>query len=168
MGARLSDGLPPDVDALACRLLDGACTRNLRLTTAESCTGGLISSVLTDIEGKSHAFERGFTVYSEEAKAGMLGIPIHFIREHGAVSREVAVAMANGAIAHSRADIALAVTGFAGPGKDADEAGLVHLACVRRGRAPVHECRHLGDIGRGAVRIEATRVALAMMCDALQ
>jgi nicotinamide-nucleotide amidase len=164
----LSGALPPDVEALAVRLLTVACDRDLTLATAESCTGGLISSLLTDVDGMSHAFERGFTVYSEEAKAGMLGVPRDLIGRFGAVSRDVAIAMANGALAHSRADIVVSVTGFAGPAGPADEPGLVHLACARRGRPAFHREEHFGDIGRGQVRCQATRVALEMMIEAIE
>src|SRR5690242_20339673 len=99
----LSGALPPEVEDLAIRLLTRACDRELTLATAESCTGGLIASLLTDVEGMGHAFERGFVVYTDEAKAGMLGIPRPLIDTHDAVSKEVALAMAEGALAHSRA-----------------------------------------------------------------
>ena len=163
----LSGALPPDVEQLAIEVLKRACDNDLTLATAESCTGGLISSLLTDVDGMGHAFERGFAVYSEEAKAGMLGIRRDLINRHGAVSKDVAIAMAEGALAHSRADIAVSVTGFAGRGAPADEPGLVHFGCVRRGRPPVHREEHFGDVGRGRVRCEATRVALEMMIEAL-
>ena len=163
----LSGALPPDVEALAVRLLTVACDKGLRLATAESCTGGLIGSLLTDVDGMGHAFERGFIVYSEEAKAGMLGIDRGLIDQHGAVSREVALAMADGALAHSRADLVVAVTGFAGPAGPDDEPGLVHFGCARRGRPAVHREAHFGNVGRGEVREEATRVALEMMLEAI-
>ena len=163
----LSGALPPEVEELAIRLLTLACDRDLRLATAESCTGGLIGSLLTDVDGMGHAFERGFIVYSEEAKAGMLGIPRTLIDTHGAVSREVALAMTAGALAHSRADIVVAVTGFAGPAGPDDEPGLVHFGCARRGRPSAHREEHFGDVGRGKVREESTRVALEMMLDAI-
>src|SRR3546814_7275302 len=99
------------------------------LATAESCTGGLLASLLTDVEGASHAFERGFVVYSEKAKCELLGIQQADITHCGAVSRTVAIAMAKGSIHSSEADIALSITGFAG---DGDEPGLVHFACARR------------------------------------
>lgn len=164
---RLVDRLPDDVETLARDLLQGACDRGLLLTAAESCTGGLISAILTDLEGMSHAFDRGFIVYSEAAKAGMLGIPRDRINAEGAVSEAIAIAMAHGALNHSSADIALAVTGFAGPAGPGNEPGLVHFACVRRGRRAVHHEAHYGDLGRGAVRVEAVRTGLAMMIDAL-
>jgi nicotinamide-nucleotide amidase len=163
----LSGALPPEVEALAIRLLTVACDRELTLATAESCTGGLIASLLTDVDGMGHAFERGFVVYTDEAKAGMLGIPRALIDTHGAVSREVAVAMAEGALSHSRADVVASVTGFAGPAGPGDETGLVHFGCARRGRPPFHRAEHFGDIGRGEVREQATRVALEMMLEAI-
>ncbi|MGF7147140.1 nicotinamide-nucleotide amidase [Sphingomonas zeicaulis] len=163
----LSSALPPDVERMAAAVLEAACERSLRLATAESCTGGLIASLLTDVEGASHAFERGFVVYSEEAKCELLGVAPGEIDRCGAVSREVAIAMARGALAASHADIALAVTGFAGPAKPGDEAGLVHFACAREGAPVVHREAHFGDIGRGPVRIECLRTALGMMREAI-
>lgn len=163
----LSGALPADVEALAIRVLTIACDRNLTIATAESCTGGLISSLLTDVEGMGHAFERGFTTYTDEAKAGMLGVPRGLIDTNGAVSREVAIAMAEGALAHSRADAVVAVTGFAGPAGPDDESGLVHFGCVRRGRPVVHREEHFGPVGRGKAREAATRVALEMLLEAL-
>lgn len=164
----LIDRMPDDIEAGVKALLKAACARSLTLATAESCTGGLLAALLTDVDGCSHAFERGFIVYSEEAKVGMLGVDRALIDREGAVSRAVALAMANGALAHSAADVVLSVTGFAGPGGPNDEPGLVHLACTRRGRPAIHREVHLGDIGRSAVRIAAIRIALAMMADALK
>lgn len=163
----LSPLLPGDVERAVAALLERACAAGLTLATAESCTGGLLSSLLTDVEGASHAFERGFVVYSEDAKQDLLGVARAMIDECGAVSRDVAVAMAQGALARSRADIALAVTGFAGPAAPGDEAGLVHFACARSGRATAHREAHFGNIGRGAIRIACLRVALEMMGDAV-
>ncbi|MBN8831105.1 MAG: CinA family protein [Sphingomonadales bacterium] len=164
---RLIDRLPDDLEQAVQTLLRKACARSLTLATAESCTGGLLAALLTDVEGLSHAFERGFIVYSDAAKAGMLGIDRQLIRAEGAVSRAVALAMANGALAHGAADVVLAVTGFAGPAGPDDEPGLVHFGCARRGREPVHREEHFGDRGRGAVRLGAVRVALEMMSEAL-
>lgn len=163
----LVDRMPDDVDAQARHLLGEASRRGLSLATAESCTGGLLAAILTDVEGLSHAFERGFIVYSDEAKAGLLGIARPLIDTEGAVSKAVALAMAQGALAHSRADIALAITGFAGPAGPDDEPGLVHFGCIRRGRDAVHREAHFGDDGRSAVRTAAIRTALAMMIAAL-
>lgn len=163
----LSPALPEDVERLTKQVLDAACGKGLRLATAESCTGGLIGSLLTDVEGASHAFERGFIVYSEEAKCELLGVARDELQRCGAVSRDVAIAMAEGAIASSRADVALAVTGYAGEAPDGGEPGLVHLACARRGDGVTHREEHFGNAGRGAIRIGCARVALEMMAEAV-
>ncbi len=164
---RLIDRLPDDLERSVRTLLEKACARSLSIATAESCTGGLLACLLTDVEGLSHAFERGFIVYSDDAKADMLGINRQLLRAEGAVSKAVALAMASGALAHGSADVVLAVSGFAGPAGADDEPGLVHFACARRGREPAHREEHFGDIGRSAVRVEAVRVALDMMDKAL-
>jgi len=163
----LSSLLPDDVEALARELLERSNSLELTLATAESCTGGLISSILTDVEGASRAFERGFTVYSNEAKSEVLGIPSDRIEQCGAVSREIAIAMAEGALARSHADIVLAVTGFAGPAGPDDEPGLVHFACGRRGERIQHREEHYGEAGRSAVRADCVRTGLKMMIEAL-
>lgn len=163
----LSPVLPEDIEQRAAALLDKACAADLKLVTAESCTGGLIASLLTDIEGASHAFERGFAVYSEDAKCEVLGVQRDLIDRCGAVSRAVAIAMAEGAIRHSQGDIAVAVTGYAGAAPDDEEDGLVHFACARRNGASSHREAHFGDIGRGPVRIACLRVALEMMEQAI-
>lgn len=157
-----------DLTATAETLLAALRARKLMLATAESCTGGLIAGVLTEIAGSSDVVERGFVTYSNEAKNELIGVPMAMIRERGAVSKEVALAMAAGALGHSRADIAVAVTGVAGPGggSAAKPVGLVHLAAERRGRAPIHrECR-FGEIGRHGIRMATVAVALEMV-DAL-
>jgi len=150
--------------AQAAELLDDLRRRRLMLATAESCTGGLIAGLLTEIAGSSDVVERGFVTYSNAAKAELLGVPEAMLAEHGAVSEPVARAMAEGALAHSRADVAVAVTGVAGPGGGtaAKPVGLVHIAAALRGGAVLHrECR-FGDIGRGAVRIASVEVALQL------
>lgn len=163
MSETLSDIVSDTVDARAHRVLELCCARELKLATAESCTGGLLSSLLTDVEGASHAFDRGFVTYSEAAKADLLGVPTALIDEKGAVSPEVAVAMAEGAIARSRADIAVAITGFAGPAGPEDEIGLVHFACARRERTTTGREEHFGPRGRGPVRLSCLSVALEMI-----
>ena len=160
----LSPVLPDTVEEATRRLLAKACERGLTLATAESCTGGMLASLLTDVQGVAHAFDRGFVTYSEAAKTDMLGVPPALIAERGAVSREVACAMAEGALARSDANIALAVTGFADTG---DEPGLVHFACARAGRVTAHREEHFGARGRGATRVEAMRVAVEMMTEML-
>lgn len=154
-----------DLIAKAEALLATLRARKLMLATAESCTGGLIAGVLTEIAGSSDVVERGFVTYSNEAKNELIGVPMTMIREHGAVSKEVALAMAAGALAHSRADITVAVTGVAGPGggSAAKPVGLVHLAAERRGRPAIHrECR-FGDIGRHGIRMATIVVAFEMV-----
>lgn len=160
----LSPILPAEIEAAAKAVLELACRDELTLATAESCTGGLLASLLTDVEGCSHAFERGFVVYSVEAKCELLGLARQDVEACGAVSRETAVAMAKGALDNSPASIALAITGFAGSG---DEPGLVHFACARRGGEIQHREEHFGDIGRGPVRIASLRTALEMIHHAL-
>ena len=160
----LSPVLPDAVEEATRRMLAKACERELSLATAESCTGGMLASLLTDVQGSAHAFDRGFVTYSEQAKSEMLGVPTGLIADKGAVSREVAVAMAEGALERSNANIALAVTGFADAG---EEPGLVHFACARAGRRTHHREEHFGPIGRGATRVQCMRVAVEMMTEML-
>ena len=160
----LSPVLPDRLEEATRRLLAKACERDLVLAVAESCTGGLLASLLTDVEGVSHAFDRGFVTYSDASKAELLGVPERLIEEKGAVSREVAIAMAEGALDRSRANIACGVTGFADKG---EEPGLVHLACARDGRITAHREEHFGPIGRGATRIAAMETAVEMMTEML-
>jgi nicotinamide-nucleotide amidase len=160
----LSPVLPNRVEEATRRLLAKACERELVLATAESCTGGLLASLLTDVPGVAHAFERGFVTYSEDSKTELLGVPASLVDAEGAVSKAVAIAMAEGALSRSRANIALAITGFADTG---DEPGLVHFACARAGRISAHREEHFGGIGRGAVRVAALEVAIQMMTEML-
>jgi nicotinamide-nucleotide amidase len=160
----LSPVLPDRVEEATRRLLAKACERDLVLATAESCTGGLLASLLTDVPGVAHAFDRGFVTYSEASKTDLLGVPAALIDKEGAVSKAVALAMAEGALSRSRANIALAITGFADKG---EEPGLVHFACARAGRISAHREAHFGAIGRGAVRIAALEVAIEMMTEML-
>lgn len=163
MTETLAPALPDAVEQAVADLLEAACAADLTLATAESCTGGMLAALLTDVEGASHAFDRGFVVYSEAAKCELLGVDRAMLDHCGAVSRDVAEAMARGTLRGSDADVALAITGFAGEGAPGDEPGLVHFACARRdGPLATSEC-HYGDIGRGAVRIAALGQALAMM-----
>ena len=167
MAEELSAVIPDVLERAVRALLEQACDRDLTIAVAESCTGGLLASLLTDVEGASSAFERGFVVYSDEAKCDLLGIARTQIDNYGAVSRPVALAMAEGALARSPAGVAVAITGFAGPAGEDDEEGLVHLAVARRGSAPVHCERHFGAIGRGRIRLAAVEVAVAMLMEAL-
>ena len=168
MAESLDAALPNSVQDKADKVLQLACDKELMLATAESCTGGLLAALLTDVPGCSHAFERGFVVYTKEAKAQMLDIEQDRIDELGAVSREIAIEMAHGALRRSEADVVLSITGFAGPGKAGDEEGLVHFACARRDGPTAHRCEHFGAIGRQGVRIESLEVALEMLEQALK
>jgi nicotinamide-nucleotide amidase len=150
-------------DAVA--LLDTLRQRRLKFAAAESCTGGLISALLTEIPGSSDVVERGFVTYSNEAKTQMIGVDARLVAAHGAVSREVALAMAAGALAHSLAEVSVAVTGVAGPagGSTAKPVGLVHIAAARKGADPIHlECR-FGDVGRAEIRLKSVVAALKLV-----
>jgi nicotinamide-nucleotide amidase len=160
MSETLDPALPDDVLDDAERVLELAHRKQLKLATAESCTGGLLAALLTDMPGRSHVFERGFVVYSDDAKCDLLGVARDKVERCGAVSAEVARAMALGALANSRADIALSITGFAGPAGPDDEEGLVHFACTRRDGATTEREEHFGSIGRQGVRIGALKTAL--------
>jgi nicotinamide-nucleotide amidase len=147
------------------QLADALRARGERLATAESCTGGLIAAACTDLAGSSDWFERGMVSYSNEAKTDLLGVDAALISAHGAVSEPVARAMAEGALAHSAADVSAAVTGVAGPGggSAAKPVGLVHLAAARRSGPTLHrECR-FGDIGRAEVRLAGVVAALQLI-----
>ena len=137
----------------------------LMAATAESCTGGLIAGLLTEIPGSSDMLDRGFVVYSNAAKQGLLGVPAETLVSRGAVSEETARAMAEGALANSRAEVAVSVTGIAGPdgGTATKPVGLVHLACARRGKPTVAREERFGAIGREAVRLASVRVALDLL-----
>lgn len=153
----------------AASLLDRLRARKLRLATAESCTGGLIAGLFTEIAGSSDVVDRGFVTYSNEAKTDMLGVPAGTIAAVGAVSEEVARAMAEGALARSLADIAVAVTGIAGPGGGSVEkpVGLVHFGLAMTGQPTVHAERRFGDIGRSEVRLATVETALDLIEAAL-
>ena len=135
------------------------------IATAESCTGGLVAGLLTEIPGSSAILERGLVVYSNEAKIDLLGVPAATIERHGAVSEATARAMAEGALKASPADVAVSVTGIAGPdgGTPMKPVGLVHFACARRGASIVAREERFGDIGREAVRLASVKVALEML-----
>jgi len=146
-------------------LLDLCRSKRLILAAAESCTGGLLAATLTEIPGSSDVFERGFITYSNEAKRAMLGVTPMTLAKHGAVSRETAEAMATGVLAHAPVDLAVSITGIAGPGGavPGKPVGLVYLAAASRsGRLIQHE-RKYGDIGRAQVRRACVIEALAML-----
>ena len=148
----------------ACSLLELCRQKKLKIATAESCTGGLVAGALTDVAGSSDVFERGFVTYSNEAKHTMLGIPLETLASFGAVSRETARAMAAGALAHAPVELAVAVTGIAGPqGAVAGKpVGLVHFAAIR-GSHLIDTERRYGAIGRAQVRHAAVVQALALL-----
>lgn len=155
-----------DFDALVAALADALRARGWRLATAESCTGGMIAAACTSLAGSSDWFDRGFVTYSNDAKREMLGVPAVLIERLGAVSAEVARAMAQGALDRSQAMLAVAVTGIAGPGGATPDkpVGTVWLAVAARGAAPRAELLQLGG-DRAAVRAQTVRHALARLCE---
>jgi nicotinamide-nucleotide amidase len=156
--------IPDSLVAQAQALVEALIRNGRMIATAESCTGGLIAAVITEVPGSSAALERGFVTYSNEAKTQLLDVPAALIARHGAVSEEVARAMATGAIIHSRADLAVAVTGIAGPGGGSPEkpVGLVHLAAAARDGRVRHEACRFGDLGRRGIRVATVERALAL------
>jgi nicotinamide-nucleotide amidase len=168
MSETLEPALPPELDRQAEQAMRRLCDKELTVATAESCTGGLLASLLTDIEGCGHGFDRGFVTYSAEAKEQLLGVPAELVDQNDAVTAAVAKAMASGALDRCEADIALSVTGFAGPPGPGKEEGLVYLACAHRNGETKVEERHFGASGRGPVRIEALKVLIGMMCKAIE
>jgi nicotinamide-nucleotide amidase len=168
MSVTLEPALPDDLDRRAERLMHAVCDREWTIATAESCTGGMLAALLTDIEGASHGFERGFVTYSTESKSELLGIDPDLLEKNDAVSEAVARAMAEGALNRSEADVALGVTGFAGPAGKGCEEGLVHMAIARRGEPTRHRAEHFGPEGRGPVRIKALRCMLEMLEESLR
>jgi nicotinamide-nucleotide amidase len=154
---------------LADRFLRGCKQREFLATTAESCTGGMIVALLTDIPGSSSMVDRGFVTYSNDAKIEMLGVSKETLDRHGAVSRQTALEMAAGALARSHADLALAVTGIAGPdgGSEDKPVGLVWFGLAMTGREPEAERVQFENHGRDFVRREAVRHALLMGLRAL-
>ena len=161
--------IDPRLTAQAAALLEACRGRGVLIATAESCTGGLVVATLTALPGSSDVVERGFVTYSNAAKSEMLGVPVLLIERHGAVSADVARAMVVGALTHSRATIAVAVTGIAGPGGGTVEkpVGLVHFAAARRDEAVRHEHVLFGDLGRGEIRRRSVERALSLLSSLL-
>ena len=155
----------PELLQTAAAILDRARKMNWRIVTAESCTGGLVAACLTEIPGSSAVLERGFVVYSNGAKADLLDVPISLIERYGAVSAEVARAMAVGALEQSGADIAVAVTGVAGPGGGSPEkpVGTVHIAAARIGQLVMAQKHNFGAIDRRDVRLKSVEAALTLL-----
>lgn len=157
-----------DITDLAQAVVAASRRSGLMVATAESCTGGLVAGAITAVAGSSDALDRGFVTYSNAAKAAMLGVAPELIEAHGAVSEPVSRAMAEGAAALSDAEVAVAVTGIAGPGGGSDEkpVGLVHFAATGP-QGTIHQVRQFGDLGREAVRAASVRVALEMLLERL-
>jgi nicotinamide-nucleotide amidase len=157
-----------DTDSLiprAAEVLAAARAKGLMLAAAESCTGGLVMACLTEVPGSSDVVDRGFVTYSNWAKQDLLGVSEDILKAHGAVSEPTARAMVAGALARSRADVAVAITGIAGPPKnDTDKSvGLVHFAAARRGGETIHRKMRFGDLGRSVVRRKSVELALELM-----
>jgi nicotinamide-nucleotide amidase len=156
-----------DLRAAAVHVLDCCRARGLKVATAESCTGGLVAVCLTEIPGASDVVERGFVTYSNDAKRTMLDVGSTILEEHGAVSRATAEAMARGALAHSGADLVVAVTGVAGPGGGSVDkpVGLVHFAAATRAGHLTHREQRYGDIGRSEIRRLSASQALELLSE---
>jgi nicotinamide-nucleotide amidase len=163
----LEPALPRELDEKAEQLMHRLCAADLMVATAESCTGGLLASLLTDINGAGHGFDRGFVTYESQAKHDLLGLTPDMTERNDAVTAAVARAMAEGALQNSKSHIALSVTGFAGPAGEGKEEGLVHLGCARRGKETILREEHFGAIGRGPVRIAAIGALLELLEQAL-
>jgi len=168
MSETLEPALPDWLDEQAERLMRDVCDRGLKLASAESCTGGMFAALMTDIEGCGRGFDRGLVTYSKESKRDLLGIAEGLLEQNDAVSETVARAMAEGALLQSSADIALGVTGFAGPGAPGQEEGLVHFALARNGVPTRHREEHFGAIGRGVVRVKSLECMLDMLEESLR
>lgn len=151
--------------ATARRVLDRCRARELRVATAESCTGGLVAAALTELAGSSDVVECGFVTYSNEAKRKILGVPGATLKRHGAVSSATAAAMAAGALKYSQADLSVAITGIAGPGGGSKQkpVGLVYFAAASRNGRHLARSRHYGKIGRSRVRLRSVIEALSML-----
>jgi nicotinamide-nucleotide amidase len=154
-----------DVGAAARAVLDLCRRKGLTVATAESCTGGLVAAALTEIAGSSDVVDRGFVTYSNAAKQAMLGVAAATLERFGAVSRETAETMAQGALAHAPADLSVSITGIAGPGGGSAEkpVGLVHFAGAARGGRLLHRERRFGDLGRAEIRRRSVLEALAIL-----
>jgi nicotinamide-nucleotide amidase len=147
-----------------------AARERLRLVTAESCTGGLVAAVLSEAPGAGDWLDGAFVTYTAQNKTAALGVPADMMERAGIVSEPVARVMAEGALARSPADIAVSITGAAGPApeKDGTPVGRMYLAAARRGRATMHVAHDFGDIGRGANRYKAVEAALDLLLEALR
>ena len=167
MSETLEPALPDHLDEQAERLMHAICDRDLKIATAESCTGGMLAALLTDIEGCGHGFDRGFVTYSKAAKHDLIGVDSDLLDRNDAVSEAVARAMAEGALNRSEANIAIGITGFAGPAGPNCEEGLVHIALAHRDRPTLHREEHFGRSGRGAIRVQSLKTMLNMLEEAV-
>ena len=161
MAEALSPALPNALEEAAHALLTECCQREIMLATAESCTGGLLASLLTDVPGCSHAFDRGFVTYTNDAKHDLLGIASDLLDDPGPVSEVVARAMASGALSRSKADLAVSITGYAD--SNPENGGLVHFGAASRHGGVSHRAERFGPVGRAQVRLECLRVAVEML-----
>lgn len=159
-----------EIETLARLLIDECQERRLRIVTAESCTGGLVSAALTSVAGSSAVFERGLIVYSNRAKQELLDVPGDLIADYGAVSEPVARMMAEGALENSNAHISVAVTGVAGPGGGTElkPVGLVHLATARSNQSVMHRVERFGELPRHEIQMNAVQIALEMLRDRIK
>lgn len=169
MTATLYPAMPQDVRRATASLLQGASDKELRIATVENCTGGLLAALLTDTEGKEHVLDRGFVVHDAQAKSDLLGLDVEQIEHWGVASAEMAIAMAQGALQHSRADIACAITGC-DTRLDTGEpqSGLIHFACARQEGVALHREEKFGALDRGLLRVNCLRVAVMMIQDAVR
>ena len=156
---------PDRLRNLCLLVMDEARERRIRIAAAESCTGGLLAALFTEFAGSSDVFERGFVTYSNRAKEEMLGVAGDMLADYGAVSEAVARLIAEGALQNSRANLAVAITGIAGPGGGTPmkPVGTVHIACARENKAVLHEACYFGDIGRSKIRLASLETALEMI-----
>lgn len=161
----MSSMFPERIRNLGLLVMDEAAERRVKIATAESCTGGLLAALFTEFSGSSKVLERGFVTYSNQAKAELLNVPGDILADYGAVSEPVARLMAEGALEASRANLAISITGIAGPGGGTPmkPVGTVHIACARENKAMLHEMLILGDIGRHEVRMATLEAALNMI-----
>jgi nicotinamide-nucleotide amidase len=161
---------PADIEHQAAAIIAAYRDRGWMIATAESCTGGLIAGALTEIAGSSAVVDRGFVTYTNQAKMELIGVSAATLEVFGAVSKETALQMAHGALMRSNAQVAVAVTGIAGPGGGSAEkpVGLVHLALKTRSGLVDHREMRYGDIGRDQVRLATVRTSLDMLTAAVQ
>lgn len=160
---------PDDIEAAARRLVKAATDAGLWVSTAESCTGGLVGAAITSAPGSSAVYDRGFITYSNAAKTVLLGVDEALLEAHGAVSEPVARAMAAGARERAGSDIGLGVTGVAGPGggSEAKPVGLVHFGLAHPDGSTDHREMRYGDLGRDAIRLEAVKTAMELIASAV-